>query len=85
MIDYGYDAPPHGYDLSGIPIHSIKHEHYKLEDSSVNLIMSKVNTFFLLVFSYLVGLMDMAKLVQCLKCLKYASRWCGYFHGTLPK
>lgn len=45
MIDYGYgDAPPQGYDLSGIPIHSLKHDHYKLEDNPVNLMMTKVNT-----------------------------------------
>ena len=48
MIDYGYDAPPQGYDMSGIPIHSMKHEHYKLDDSPVNLIMSKVSNDILL-------------------------------------
>ena len=45
MIDYGYgDASSQGYDLSGIPIHSIKHEHFKLDDNPVNLIMSKVRS-----------------------------------------
>jgi len=41
MIDYGYDVAAQGYDLSGMPIHPLKHEHYKLDDSPVNLIMTK--------------------------------------------
>ena len=43
MIDYGYDVAAQGYDLSGMPIHPLKHEHYKLDDSPVNLIMTKAS------------------------------------------
>ena len=33
MIDYGYgDSSPQGYDLSGVPMHSIKHEHFTMDD-----------------------------------------------------
>ena len=48
MIDYGYDVAAQGYDLSGMPIHPLKHEHYKLDDSPVNLIMTKASTLFLM-------------------------------------
>ena len=43
MVDYGYgDTAPQGYELGGIPLHPMKHEHFKLDDSPVSFMMNKV-------------------------------------------
>lgn len=44
MVEYGYgDSPSQGYELNGLPMHSLKHEHFKLEDGPVGFMMNKVN------------------------------------------
>ncbi|XP_065056799.1 jun dimerization protein 2-like isoform X2 [Rhopilema esculentum] len=42
MVDYGYgDTAPQGYELGGMPLHPMKHEHFKLDDSPVSFMMNK--------------------------------------------